>query len=125
MGITRLTDPTLLHHYDTAMPIAHAVDAGVDVNGNGHCSVVMVEQGGVCQPCYDSLHLSLLVFTPGELGTFLGQGAQVLCVLEEHAAKGSQRGCTTQKRFHLFARVGPWESAEPSHSFWIRCDTFF
>ena len=57
----------------------------------------MVEQGGICQPCYDSLHLGLLFFSPGKLGAFLGEGAQVLCVLEEHAAEGSQRSCTTQK----------------------------
>ena len=57
--------------------------------------------------------------------SFLGEGSQVLCVLQEHAGEGGQGGCTTQKWFDLFAGLGPWELAEPWHSFGVRCHTFF
>ena len=77
--------------------IAHAFNACVNVDGDRHCSVIVVQQGWVCESLDDSLHFSFLVFTPLELCAFLGECSQMLCVLEEHAGEGGQGGCTTQK----------------------------
>ena len=63
--------------------VAHAIDAGVDVDGEGLGSVIVVEQGRVCQPFDDSLHFSFLLLAPSEGGSLLGECPQVLGVLQE------------------------------------------
>ena len=62
-------------------------DAGVDVNGDRHGGVIVVEQGWVCQPFDDPFHFSFLLLTPFELGSLLGERPQVLGVLQEHAGE--------------------------------------